>query len=159
MIKIGVLADTHAKNLPDKVWKALADVDLVFHAGDFTRFEDYEVFSRDKKLTAVLGNMDEGHLQGNLKVKEIVMIEDVRIGIMHGFGPPRKVIDNVQEEFKSEKVDAVIFGHSHVAFNEKREGVLYFNPGSPTDTISAPYCSYGILTIDGKNIEGKIIKC
>ena len=53
-------------------------------------------------------------------------------------------------------VDAIIFGHSHVAMNAVREGILYFNPGSPNDK-SAASCSYGILTVE-KKISGRIIK-
>ena len=159
MIKIGVLSDTHSKNLPDKVWAALKGVDIIFHAGDFARYEDFEVYAQCGELTAVSGNMDDARLREKLNEKEIVEIEDVKIGMMHGYGPPKRVFGYMVEKFKGDSVDAVIFGHSHLALNEKRDGVLYFNPGSPTDTISAPFCSYGILTIDGKKIEGKIIKC
>jgi len=35
---------------------------------------------------------------------------------------------------------------------------IYFNPGSPTDTIFAPYQSYGILEINGKEIKRSIVK-
>ena len=37
--------------------------------------------------------------------------------------------------------------------NEYIEGVLFFNPGSVTDTVYAPYRSYGIIEIDK---DGKI---
>ena len=55
-------------------------------------------------------------------------------------------------------MDCVIFGHSHQPFNETIDHVLYFNPGSPNDIISAPYCSYGILEVTDKKIVAKLIK-
>jgi len=61
------------------------------------------------------------------------------------------------ESFKNDRVDLVIFGHSHKAFNEKRGDILYFNPGSPTDQIFSPFNSYGIIEINDK-IEARIIK-
>jgi len=44
-----------------------------------------------------------------------------------------------------------------VPVNEKKNGILFFNPGCPVDDIFCPYRSIGMLTISDK-IEGKIIK-
>jgi len=41
--------------------------------------------------------------------------------------------------------------------NMKKDGVLYFNPGSPTDKIFASKNTYGILEITPKGIEGSIV--
>ena len=54
-------------------------------------------------------------------------------------------------------MDVIVFGHSHSPVNELRDGILFFNPGSPTDKIFAKYNSYGILTIN-KEIKGEIIR-
>ena len=63
----------------------------------------------------------------------------------------------MQESFKNDKVDAIVFGHSHQPLVMRQGGVLFFNPGSPTDDIFAPYKSVGILEIHD-TIEGRIIK-
>jgi putative phosphoesterase len=84
--------------------------------------------------------------------------EDVTIGLVHGQGAPGKVLDGVRECFKSEKLDAIVFGHSHAPMNKVVDGILFFNPGSPTDTVRAPFKSYGILEVTGKTIKGQIIK-
>jgi hypothetical protein len=63
----------------------------------------------------------------------------------------------VKREFANKKVDVVVFGHSHHPMNEKIDDVLYFNPGSATDTVFAPYRSYGILEMTN-TITGRIIK-
>ena len=54
-----------------------------------------------------------------------------------------------------EKIDLFVFGHSHRAFDEERDGKIYFNPGSCTDKVFTPQCSYGILEIEGKLSSNK----
>ena len=133
-------------------------VELIVHAGDFCSLDMLERFKSFKDFKAVHGNMDEYALRKILPRRQIFKAGAFTIGIYHGEGAPDQVLDKVKEEFKNEKVDAVIFGHSHRAFNELVGEVLYFNPGSPNDTIFAPYCSYGILDLSGDKIEGRIIK-
>ena len=51
----------------------------------------------------------------------------------------------------------VVFGHSHHVVNEKVDGVLYLNPGSPNDMVTAPFCSYMILELTDK-IKVDVVK-
>jgi predicted phosphodiesterase len=67
------------------------------------------------------------------------------------------LLDVLAEEFKSDNVNLIIFGHSHEPLNLKKGDCLYFNPGSPTDKVFAPYNSFGIIEINDK-IEARIIK-
>ena len=62
----------------------------------------------------------------------------------------------VKGEFKN--VDAIIFGHSHSPLNILDNGLLLFNPGSPTDKVFATVKTYGILDVTDEKIEGKIIR-
>lgn len=160
--KIGVLSDTHiperAKILPKKILEEFAKVDLIIHAGDFADIEVLRQLEKISKVIAVAGNMDFLDIKHELKEKEIVQVEDVKIAIAHGFGPPNQLVDLLKKTFKKDRPDAIIFGHSHSPMNELIDGILFFNPGSPTDKIFSPYNSYGILEINGKKITGKIIK-
>ena len=99
--------------------------------------------------------MDCIEIRKQLKPKETFTIGKFKIGLIHGYGAPSELLETVKSEFKG--IDCLIFGHSHVAMNTKKEGVLYFNPGSPTDKIFAAKNSYGILEITDKKIEGRII--
>lgn len=58
---------------------------------------------------------------------------------------------------KFHDVQVIIHGHSHRTKNERREGVLWFNPGSATGKFPALKKSYGVLTIDDE-IRGKIVE-
>lgn len=157
-MKIGVVSDTHSREIPKQFLNDLKKVDFIIHAGDFCAVEDFEQLKSLKDLKAVHGNMDEEGLKKMLPRRLIFQCGSFLIGIFHGEGPRQRVLDAVKAEFKKEKIDCVVFGHSHQPFNEKIEGVLYFNPGSPNDEVCAPYCSYGILEIKDNQITANIIK-
>jgi len=161
-MKIGVIADTHipdrAKEIPRQVLEAFRGVDMVIHAGDMV---DLKVLEQLKavcsNVKAVWGNMDPYEVKKALPEKEVIQVGSIRIGVMHGYGLPSKLIGLMAEVFKNENVNLIIFGHSHSAVNEKRGNIIYFNPGSATDKIFALHNSYGIIEINDK-IEAKIIK-
>ena len=161
-MKIGVISDTHIPdktgNLPEDILKGLQGVDMIIHAGDLA---DLSVLNKLKSICqnvkAVWGNMDPPDVRRELKEKEIIQVGNFKIGIMHGCGHPDNLIEILSEEFKKDNVDMIIFGHSHSSLNEKRGNILFFNPGSPTDKVFAPYNSYGIIEINDK-IEARIIK-
>lgn len=155
-----VLADTHipdrAEDLPDSLIKIIKKSDLVIHAGDFTSLEYYNRLKSLTALRAVLGNIDAPELREHLKDKEIFTLKKYKIGVMHGFGRPENVLDNVKKTFDG-TFDLVIYGHTHTAFQEQNGKTIFFNPGSPTDKIFAPYNSYGLVEI-GENITTKIVR-
>lgn len=157
-MKIGVVADTHSLEIPQQLIDDLKQVDLIVHAGDFCSENDFKVFSDIQKMIAVHGNMDEPSVKKRLSDKEIFKVEEVTIGLYHGRGSAEKIIDIIDYEFEGQDVDIIIFGHSHTPMNEKNGNILYFNPGSPNDNVFAPYHSYGMLDINGKNIDAKIVK-
>jgi putative phosphoesterase len=158
-MKIGVLADTHiprtTSDLPKAVYKGLRGVDLILHAGDLIVLDVLHNLMALAPTEAVCGNMDSAEVTRELPRKKIVTAGTFRIGLIHGWGNPRTVVHTISKEFHH--VDAIVFGHSHEPMNEVRNNVLYFNPGSPTDTVFAPYTSYGILELEG-SIKGTIVK-
>jgi predicted phosphodiesterase len=56
-----------------------------------------------------------------------------------------------------EGLRAVVFGHSHVPYNQVQRGVLLFNPGSPTERRRQPRPSYGFLSIENGLVHGQIV--
>lgn len=158
-MRILVLSDTHiprvAQDLPKSIYDEIKNVDLILHAGDFVDAEVLDALKKLKKVHAVYGNMDGPDVRRVLKDKEIVHAGKFRIGLIHGYGAPNDLVATVRKEFAN--VDAIVFGHSHIAMNAVHDGILFFNPGSPTDTIFASANTYGILEVNDKKIEGKII--
>jgi len=161
-MEIGVISDTHipeqAKDIPNKILEDFKNMDLVIHAGDLVELSILDKLrTACRDVRAVWGNMDPDETREKLSEKEIFEIANYKIGVMHGYGHPRNLIELMEKSFKNDKVDLIIFGHSHTALFEKRGDILYFNPGSPTDKIFSPYNSYGIIEISDK-IEAKIIR-
>ena len=157
-MKIGVVSDTHSLLIPPEVINALNKMDMIIHSGDFCARQDVETFRQLKDFKGVYGNMDGADVRKLLPRREVFEVEGVAIGIFHGEGPKAAILETVRNAFKDRKLDVVVFGHSHQAFNETIDGTLYFNPGSPNDMCYAPYRSYGILEIDSGKVTGKIVK-
>jgi len=156
-MKIGIVSDTHSQKLPKQMLDDFKEADFIIHAGDFCSADVLAQLQRMKEVKGVYGNMDEPEVRKLLPRKQIIGCGGFSIGIFHGEGAPKNLLEVVKNEFKDAKVDCVIFGHSHQTMNAVMNNVLYFNPGSPTDLVVAPFRSYGILEIE-KNITAKIIK-
>lgn len=156
-----MISDTHipdrAKEIPAQILDDFRNSDLVLHAGDLVCLEVLDVLKDAcKEVKAVWGNMDSLQVRRGLPERQIIPIQNLRLGLIHGEGPPFKLINMVNNAFKNEKVNIIIFGHSHYPINEKRQDILYFNPGSPTDKVFSPFNSYGILEITNGQISTEI---
>lgn len=160
-VKIGVISDTHiptrADHLPEVIFQHFKGVDLILHAGDLEDIMVLYDLEDIAPVKAVVGNMDPYELGEELPAKRSVKVGGVNIGLIHGWGDPKGLPQRVLEAFSGENVSCIVFGHSHQPFNQEVQGILLFNPGSPTDRVFAPYNSIGILHI-GKEIKGEIIK-
>ena len=160
MIKIGVISDTHLRSpdtfLETVIRKHFHDVEMVIHAGDMVTLDVLDLFmALDKEVIAVCGNMDSADVQRSYPVSRTIRIEELSIGIIHGWGSPHGIRQRIRTSF--ENVDAIIYGHTHQAFCAYEAGIFFFNPGSPTDSRFTSSNSIGIIRIDGKMIEGEII--
>ena len=151
-MKIAVLSDTHVssvKGLPKKMLDLLSRVDFIIHAGDFTSTEVLNELKQIGEVKAVHGNMDSAELKAMLPAKEIIDTGNKRIGITHGWGASWGIEKRVRNIFVQDKVDAIVYGHSHESQNKVIDGILFFNLGKAAD-------SFGIITIE-EDIKGKII--
>lgn len=161
-MRIGVISDTHIPSvtdrLPERVFGEFRGVDMILHAGDIVSLPVLESLEKLSKVVAVCGNMDHLDICDKLPAKTVVEAGKFRIGLIHGFGPPNTLLEWVQIQFEDDKVDAIVFGHSHHAMNEVIDGVLFFNPGTPTDRRFSHELSIGMLEIGEKGIKGKIIE-
>ncbi|HOP86088.1 MAG TPA: YfcE family phosphodiesterase [Syntrophorhabdaceae bacterium] len=148
MLKIGVISDTHLHTVNNALKELLKnkfqDIDLLIHAGDMTTVTVYE-YLKNWNLLAVRGNMDDFDLKDLLPQKRIEVINNKRIGIIHGSGSPYGIEERVMREF-DEKVDIIVFGHSHVPAKKDINGVIFFNPGSFRDSKTAGIIELGEKT-------------
>jgi uncharacterized protein len=157
-MKIIAISDTHSAPLPEALLHAIDGADLLLHAGDISDLEVYQQLRKRKAIRAVWGNVDGHELRKVLPEAEVFDCEGVKIGLVHGEGHPGSMIPRLQKRFEKTGVNVVVFGHSHCPCHEMIDGVLFFNPGSPTDTIRAPYCSYGLLELNNGKVKARIVR-
>lgn len=150
-MRIGIISDTHmpsrAKQLPQALKKGLSGVDMILHAGDWTKLDVVDALQQIAPVDGVAGNNDGEDIIRKFGRKKILTLAGYRIGMVHGDGYKKTTEVRAWEAFAGEKVDIILFGHSHVPFLREHQGVLVFNPGSPTDKRRQPRYSYGILTL------------
>jgi len=161
-MRIGIISDTHipekSKSIPAVILEAFKKVDMVIHAGDLINISVLQQLKGVcSRVHAVYGNMDPYETRKDLPEKKIIKVGKHIIGVTHGYGAPNNLIDQTKKIFKTDKVDVIVFGHSHYPTNESKDGILFFNPGSATDKIFAPFNSYGIIEIND-GIKAQIIK-
>ncbi|MDO5851261.1 MAG: YfcE family phosphodiesterase [Methanobacteriaceae archaeon] len=129
---IGVISDTHipyrAKNIPDEVFDIFKDVELIIHAGDIETKEVINKLEEIAPVVAVLGNMDNL----NLNESEVIKINEISIGIIHGNIYPRGDTQQLCYIAKELGVKILISGHTHQAMISEVDDILLLNPGSPT---------------------------
>lgn len=156
---IGVVSDTHVggriKSLPKELLDGLRGVDLIIHAGDILK--DFVIYELEEiaPVEAVAGNNDDYYMQHKLGIKKIINAGKFKIGITHGYGGVN-ALKKAMATFARDSVDCVVFGHSHAPYNERIDGVLYVNPGSPTDKRFQKQYSYALLKVDDSGISAEI---
>ena len=159
MVDILVLSDTHLKrpaDIPPIVLAQAEKSDFIIHAGDFTQIEILERLEETGEVIAVRGNMDGSAFKGRLPDKQVIKIEGVSIGIMHGAGPPHRVPYLARAAFKSASI--IVYGHSHVPDVSKSGDVLMFNPGSTRDPRSFPLPTYGQIQLEGRHFKARVVR-
>jgi len=157
-LKIGVISDTHLRG-PDErllaiIRKHFNDAELILHAGDLVDLKVLDAFG-DKDVIAVCGNMDTIRAEDEIPPKRVLQIGRFRIGLIHGWGSPLDLEDRIRREF--ENVDCIVYGHSHCPANHIRDGILFFNPGTPFDRRYGDSRTVGILEVGEDAITGRII--
>lgn len=148
-MQVAVLADTHVRpggrSLPDAVWRVLERADLVLHAGDVLTEELLAELRSFAPVHAVLGNNDDD-LRAVLPDRVELDLAGVRVAMVHDTGLSSGREARLRRWFPT--ADVVVFGHSHEPANYLTDdGVLLFNPGSPTQRRRQPLPTMGVLEL------------
>ncbi|QTA91389.1 metallophosphoesterase family protein [Desulfonema magnum] len=147
---VGVISDTHGLLRPG-IAKIFNGTDLIIHAGDVDRPNILEALREIAPVTAVRGNMDYGEWANKLPVTEIIEIGNVCLYMFHN--PYQLDLDPGAAGFA-----AVINGHTHNPFVEKKNGVLFLNPGSAGPKRGDYPVTVSLLHIRGSDLDAQIIQ-
>lgn len=161
-MRIAVLADTHAprfwKRCPPAVAARLTGVDAILHAGDVCTAAVLDELAAFAPVHAVLGNNDGTDVAawGAPPTLEL-RLDGLSVAMVHDSGPAKGRGARLRRDFSA--ADLVVFGHSHIPWNEVTDGQRAFNPGSPTDKRRQPHRTMGELRVEkGRLVEAKIIE-
>jgi len=160
-MKICVISDTHANrmaDLPPTLVSIIKDSDAIIHLGDFNKIELVHELKQFGKLYGVSGNHDCITIKQTLPETDILEIDGKRLGLIHGNGSSRKSVlqGGLLARFKGQKLDALLYGHTHITQNIVIDDTLFFNPGSVAGRFPAYRSSYGILHVNG-TIEAEVM--
>ena len=158
-MKVGVLSDTHVPTivsaLPPVIYDIFNEVDLILHAGDISELSVLDDLRAIAPVEAVAGNMDSAEVQIRLPFKKVITIGKFTVGLIHGKYKLDVQQQMVRKEF--DKVDLIVYGHSHHPFWGSIDGIYFLNPGSPTDKRYAPFNSVALLDVED-NLRAEIIR-
>lgn len=156
-LKVGIISDTHISKdideLIDKLDTCFKEAELIIHAGDYINVDVIEALKNYNNFIGVWGNVDDSHVRAKLKEKEITEIEGYKIGIFHGHGKDSTTLDRAYNEFIGDKIDIIIFGHSHQPLVKTKNGVLMLNPGSLLNKRRERWFSYIMLDLRPDSID------
>ncbi|MDA0823869.1 MAG: metallophosphoesterase family protein [Proteobacteria bacterium] len=122
MKTIGIISDTH-KLVRAEARERLRGVDLIIHAGDIGSLQVIEQLQEIALVKAIRGNIDKGPWADQFPQDEVIEIGAATLYVLHNLSDI--AIDPMAAGFQ-----AVISGHSHRPKIDRKDGVLYINPGS-----------------------------
>jgi uncharacterized protein len=148
--RIGVISDTHGLLRPQAL-DALQGSDHIIHAGDIVEPAILDELSAIATLTCVRGNNDRGPWAAALPETAIVEEACVRILVIHD-------LKQLRINARAAGLTAVVSGHSHRPRVDRRDGVLYVNPGSAGPRRFKLPVSVARLLIHRGQVEAELIE-
>lgn len=153
MMRVGVFSDTHGILANLSTAMALSGkLDAFVHLGDFS--SDAEKISAIFSMPyySVRGNCD--YLSDSPR-QQIVQFENASILLMHG----DQLRSTTQLSYLAEEQHcaAALFGHTHIPLLTAQGPLIILNPGSLSLPRGGNKPSFAVLTIDGSDVDVKII--
>lgn len=149
-MKILVMSDTHGcVNRAFAAHTRSEPVDMVIHLGDGADDAEQLRAALDVPVINVAGNCDPG---SNAPRERLWECEGKQLLLTHGDAyqvksGPAKLLRRAEEL----KVDAVLFGHTHLGMLEDHSGILLLNPGTLSNHNL--YRSYAVMTVTSESIS------
>ncbi len=150
MTSVGIISDTHNLLRPEAI-KALEGSDCIIHAGDIGSLEIIEKLKSIASVYAIRGNIDKPPWGNTFPDKDVFEISDKYIYVLHN-------IHEIDLDPAAAGFDVVISGHSHEPIIERKNGVLYINPGSAGPRRFKLPISIAKLQIDNDSISADLIE-
>jgi len=158
-VRLLIVADTHvprcARDLPEQLWRAVDEADVVLHAGDWVDVSLLDALkARASRVVGVVGNNDGPALRERLPETATVTLDGVRFLVVHETGA-RAARERRMDAAYADLADVVVFGHSHIPWDTTTDrGLRLLNPGSPTDRRRQPVATYMTANVADSRLTG-----
>jgi putative phosphoesterase len=147
-IRVGLISDTHGLVRPQAL-DALRGVEHIVHAGDIGTPEVLDSLRAIAPVVAVRGNNDKGEWASAVPRDAVLELGGVCIYVLHD-------LKELDLEPEAAGFGVVITGYSHRPSIERRENVLYVNPGSAGPRRFKLPVSVGFLEIANGAAQARI---
>lgn len=148
-MRIGLISDTHGL-LRHEAVAALQGCAQIIHAGDIGKPQVLDGLRAIAPLEAIRGNIDTADWAQVLPERLDLRIGGLTLHVLHD-------LKQLDIDPLAAGVDVVIAGHSHKPKVERRDGVLYVNPGSAgTRRFSLPI-SLALLELNDGQAQVELI--
>lgn len=149
-MNIGIISDTHGPLRPEAL-DALRGSELIVHAGDIGTPDVLTALRELAPLMAIRGNNDTDAWAQTIPEQRSFDIGRHRVHLLHD-------LKALALDLREPPIAAVISGHSHRPKIERREGVLYINPGSAGPRRFKLPVTIARLRIDSDRLDVEIVE-
>ncbi len=147
---LGIISDTHDYFDP-QIRELFERVDLILHAGDVGAPQVIHQLSAVAPVFAVRGNVDGSGPCRHLPEALLWTMDRVSTLVTHIFALPEA--DAPGDDPRGAQL--VVFGHSQKPHLDRRDGVLYFNPGEAGRPRNGQARSVGLLEMADGEVSGR----
>jgi putative phosphoesterase len=148
-IRVGLISDTHGLLRPEAL-SFLQGCAAIIHGGDIGDPLILEALEKIAPVTAVRGNNDvDDAWATSVPETQQLDIGGVKIYVLHALA----LIDI---DPAASGIHVVVSGHSHKPLIDRRDGVLYVNPGSAGPRRFKLPISIGELLIENGKVEARL---
>jgi len=148
MLRIGLISDTHGLLRPE-VKHTLGGVSHIVHAGDVGTPAVLAQLAELAPVHAVRGNNDRGAWARRLPLTTSLELEGVGIFVLHD-------LNELDLDPVATGLAVIVTGHSHRPRIERRDGVLYVNPGSAGPRRFSLPVTVGLLEVGAGAARARI---
>jgi len=151
---VGVISDTHGK-LDERILSLFEGVYRIIHAGDIGDEDLIWQLEKVAPVIAVRGNNDSEKMC--FPNERMAVIDGKTFYVRHQFSTVEKMSQAQKRIIEERMPEAVIFGHSHIAYAGEWRGTLLFNPGGAGPKRFNLPRTVGILALHEDHIEPRIL--
>ncbi|WOC79628.1 metallophosphoesterase family protein [Stutzerimonas frequens] len=148
-MRIGLISDTHGLLRPEAL-AALQGCAQIIHAGDIGKPQVLDGLRAIAPLEAIRGNIDMADWALELPERLDLRIGGLSLHVLHD-------LKQLDIDPLVAGIDVVIAGHSHKPKVERRDGVLYVNPGSAGPRRFSLPISLALLELNDGDAQVELI--